>query len=72
MEIKRATLKSFDSGAYTATVQVAGRSCALVLFDPSTPSMLLWWRCMCGGRELLRLSKRTNDGTPSDLTNIPR
>ena len=60
MEIRRGTLKSFDSEAYTATVQmagslatwlqgvpvarnipsaemVAGRSSALILFDPANP-----------------------------------
>ena len=60
MEIRRGTLKGFDSGAYTATVQmagslatwlqgipvarnissgemVAGRTCAVILFDPANP-----------------------------------
>jgi hypothetical protein len=60
VEIRRGTTKSFDSGAYTATVQmagslatwlqgvpvarnipsaemVAGRSCALILFDTANP-----------------------------------
>ncbi len=60
MEIRRGTVKSFDSGAYEATVQVAGslsvwlgkvavarniaagemvagRSCAVLFFDPSNP-----------------------------------
>ncbi len=60
MDIKRGTLKSFDSGAYTATLQmagslatwlqgipvarnipsaemVAGRTCAVILFDPANP-----------------------------------
>jgi hypothetical protein len=60
MEIKRGTVKGFDSGTYRATVQVAGslsvwledvpvarniptsemtagRSCALIFFDPTNP-----------------------------------
>ena len=60
MTIKKATIKAFDAGSYTATVQivgslatwlsgvpvarnipasemVAGRSCALLLFDPANP-----------------------------------
>ena len=60
MEIRRGVLRSFDSGAYTATIQiagslsvwlqdvpvarnipsaemVAGRSCAVILFDSSNP-----------------------------------
>ena len=60
MEIRRGTLKSFDSGAYTATIQmagslatwlqgipvarniasaemVAGRTCAVILFDSANP-----------------------------------
>jgi hypothetical protein len=52
MELRKGTLKSFDSGAYKATwlqsVPVArnipasemvnGRSCAVLLFDPANPS----------------------------------
>lgn len=61
MLVKKAVVKSFDSGAYTATIQVsgslatwltgvpvarnipaaemvAGRSCALLLFDPANPN----------------------------------
>ncbi len=60
MEIRKGTVKSFDSGVYKATVQVAGslsvwldgisvarnipsgemiagRSCAMLFFDPSNP-----------------------------------
>ena len=60
MEIRKGVLKSFDSGAYTATLQmagslatwlqgvpvarnipsaemVAGRSCAVILFDLANP-----------------------------------
>lgn len=60
MEIRRGIVKSFDSGTYEATVQVAGslsvwlgnvtvarniaasemvagRSCAVLFFDPSNP-----------------------------------
>ena len=60
MEIKRGTIKSFDSDAYMATIQiagslsvwlvdvpvarnipvaemVAGRTCAVILFDGSNP-----------------------------------
>jgi hypothetical protein len=60
MEIKRGTLKGFDSGAHTTTMQIpwslatwlqgipvarnipsaemaAGRTCAVILFDPDNP-----------------------------------
>ena len=60
MDVRRGEVKSFDSGAYTATVQVAGslsvwlshvpvarniasgemvagRSCAILLFDGTNP-----------------------------------
>ena len=60
MDIRRGTLRSFDSTAYTASIQlagslatelggikvarnipsaemVAGRSCAVLFFDPSNP-----------------------------------
>ena len=60
MDVRRGEVKSFDSGAYTATVQVAGslsvwlsdvpvarniasgemvagRSCAVLLFDDTNP-----------------------------------
>ena len=61
METRRGTIKSFDSGTYKATIQVAGslsvwlsgvavalnipaakvvagRSCAVLFFDPSNPA----------------------------------
>ena len=61
MLVKKAVVKSFDSGTYTTTIQVsgslatwltgvpvarniptaemvAGRSCALLLFDPANPN----------------------------------
>lgn len=60
MELRKGTVKSFNAGAYKATIQVAGslatwlenvpvarnipgaemvagRSCALLLFDPANP-----------------------------------
>ena len=61
MELRKGTVKSFDSGSYKATIQVAGslatwlqnvpvarnipaaemvagRSCAVLLFDPANPA----------------------------------
>lgn len=60
MDLRRGTVRTFDSGTYTASVQlagslptdlsgiavarniaaaemVAGRSCAVIFFDPSNP-----------------------------------